>query len=71
MIKIFKRQNCAYCPMVMKYLDKKGVAYTVHEAEGEEYKRLANEWGVNVPLVWNGERAMVGYNIAKLNELIA
>lgn len=70
MITIYKRENCAYCPMVCKYLDKKSVEYEVKEADGKEYLELSKIYGYTVPLVFNGKDGMVGYNIMKLNMLI-
>lgn len=73
MITIFTRENCAYCPMVKKYLDIKGVEYEVKEAEGLQYADLSTKYGYTVPLVYNSVKddGHVGYNIAKLNALIA
>lgn len=72
MIIIYKRENCAYCPQVMRFLDHKGVPYRVEMAEGDTYTILANKYGVTVPLVYNDktDQGMVGYNIAKLLELV-
>lgn len=72
MIIIYKREQCAYCPMVMKYLDHIGVPYRVEKAEGDTYTILAAKYGVTVPLVYNDktDQGMVGYNIGKLKELV-
>lgn len=69
MIHVYTRPSCAYCPMVKKYLDSKGVQYEVHEAEGAEYQALADRYGFTVPLVYNGTDGMVGFNIARLKAL--
>lgn len=70
MITIFSRENCAYCPMVKKYLEHKGVKYEEKPAEGQEYEKLSALYGFTVPLVWNGKDGMVGYSIPRLNQLI-
>lgn len=72
MIKIYSRKGCAYCPLVAKYLDILGAEYSVVEAEGDEYRTLANEHGVNVPLTVNTEtgKAFMGWNPAKIKELV-
>ena len=71
MIIIYTRENCAYCPQVMKYLKNKGVPYRKEEAEGEQYTILSQQYGYTVPLVYNDESndGMVGYNIQKLKEI--
>ena len=71
MITVFKRPNCAYCPMVVKYLTHINVEFHVREAEGEFYNNLAQKFGVSVPLVYNQETGdgMTGYNIARLKEI--
>ena len=71
MIFIYKREKCAYCPMVMKYLDHIGVDYRVRDAEGVTYTILAEKYGFSVPLVYNDktDQGMVGYDIAKLKNL--
>lgn len=56
--------------MVKKYLGTKNVDYKELQAEGEEYEQLANLYGFTVPLVVNGDRGMVGYNISQLKQLI-
>ena len=72
MIVIYKRENCAYCPMVMKYLDHIGVPYRVEMAEGDDYTILSGKYGYSVPLIYNDktDQGMVGYNIGKLKELV-
>lgn len=72
MIIIYKRENCAYCPQVMRYLDHIDVPYSVEMAEGDNYTILSQKYGYTVPLVYNDktDQGMVGYNIAKLRELV-
>lgn len=57
--------------MVQKYLKNKKIPFMTKPAEGVEYSELANKFGFTVPLVFNGKDGMVGFNIAKLNTLIA
>ena len=70
MVKIFTRPQCAYCPQVKKYLDNKGIPYETFEAEGEEYETIANQFGFSVPLIYNGQDGMTGFDIGKLNRLL-
>lgn len=71
MIFIYKRPNCAYCPMVIRYLSHIGVPYRVKEAEGDMYINLSQKFGYSVPLVYNDktDQGMVGYDIARLKKL--
>lgn len=72
MITVFTTESCAYCKQVRRYLDSKDVPYVVEEATGEAYKRLSAKYGFSVPLIYNSEKdaGMVGYDIAKLKELV-
>lgn len=72
MIVIYKTPTCAYCAMVAKYLDVQNVPYRLEAAEGDTYGALAKQYGVSVPLVFNEEtkKGMIGFNIAKLKELV-
>lgn len=72
MITIYKTEKCAYCVMVAKYLTHIGVPYRTEMAEGDTYTKLANKYGLTVPLVYNDktDQGMVGYNIGKLRELV-
>lgn len=70
MVKVFTRASCAFCPMVKKYLAYKQIPYEELPAEGEEYMNLAIKYGGTVPLVINGDKGMVGYNIPQLNQVL-
>lgn len=74
MITIYKTPTCAYCHQTASYLDKKGVAYEmidVSERHNQEYANLASLYGHTVPLVTNGVDTFCGWNLAKLNAMIA
>lgn len=73
MLTIYKTEKCAYCVMVMKYLDMKKAEYTVVDITNDLDTRLELQKKFNmttVPITTNGEKAVAGYNIARLNELL-
>lgn len=72
MIKIFKTPTCAYCRQVCQFLDRKGVAYDLEEAEGVQYYQLADKFGMTVPLIYNDETeaGMVGYDIPRIMRVV-
>lgn len=75
MITIFTTETCAFCLLVEKFLDRKGVKYVTEDVtDGKHigYRQLAKLYGANVPLIYDSEsdRGITGYNIAQLNELI-
>lgn len=71
MIKLFTRPTCSYCPTVKKYLTNKNKQFTEHLADGEEYEKLAQKYGVSVPLIYNEETqdGTTGFNISILNRV--
>jgi glutaredoxin len=71
LIHIFKTDTCAYCPMVIKYLAKLNVPFEVHQAQGDNYGILADQFGVTVPLIYNDktETGMVGLDYGRLKVL--
>lgn len=73
-ITIYKTPSCAYCAQTVKYLTSKGVKHQVidvTETPDPEYKRLADLYGFSVPLVTDGTIGYVGWNLSKLNQMIA
>lgn len=76
MVRVYTRPKCAYCPMVKKFLNYKGIDYEEKQAEGQEYlelleKHSANTFGTSVPLIVNGDKGMVGYDIPTLLRVVA
>lgn len=72
MITVFKTETCAYCPMVIKLLDKKKAEYQIKEAYSEEHLKLAEHYGTNVPFTYNDKTgtAVMGFDQGKLIKLI-
>lgn len=73
MLQIYTRTTCAYCQMVKRFFDLKGVKYETvnldeHPEKEEEAFKLSGV--VSVPVITNGEKVVVGWNAPKLMELI-
>lgn len=82
---IFTTKTCAYCPMVVKWLQNKGIAFTKVELDDNPKLRqelLERTGAMTVPItkfdftdaeIENGKKPafVVGFNIGKLAEAIA
>lgn len=77
-ITVFTTNTCAYCAMVKKWLDSKGVNYEVVnlDEQPEKQKEIYEKSGaltVPVTLVENGdntEEVVIGYNLSRLASLV-
>lgn len=73
-ITIYTTNTCAYCVMVKKWLDSKGIGYSEvnideHPEKAQEAVSLSGQMAVPVTVVTksDGEKeVVVGYNLAKL-----
>jgi glutaredoxin 3 len=78
-ITLFTTNTCAYCVMVKKYLDSKGMPYeTVNLDEQPERQKeaydVSGQLAVPVTIVTkqdDSREVVVGYNLAKLAPAIA
>lgn len=78
-ITIFTTNTCAYCVMVKKWMDSKGLSYdTVNLDENPERQKEAYEvsgqLAVPVTVITKGDdskEVVVGYNLAKLAPAVA
>ena len=77
-ITVFTTNTCAYCAMVKKWLDSKGVNYQVVnlDEQPEKQREIYEKSGaltVPVTLVENAdstEEVVIGYNLSKLASLV-
>ncbi|HAN32863.1 MAG TPA: glutaredoxin [Myxococcales bacterium] len=63
-VKVYKTQRCAYCVMVSRLLDRKGVAYQEIWLDGKPEERAALQAQTNwrtVPQVFIGEHFIGGF----------
>ncbi len=78
-ITVFTTNTCAYCGMVKKYLDSKGVTYETVNLEEQPHRQaevLAKSGAMTVPVTLiekedKTEEVVVGFNLARLAPLVA
>jgi glutaredoxin 3 len=77
-ITVFTTSTCAYCGMVKKWLDAKGISYSVVnlDEQPEMQKQVYEKSGaltVPVTLIENEdttEEVVIGYNLARLAAVV-
>jgi glutaredoxin len=77
-ITVFTTNTCAYCKMVKKWLDSKGVAYEVVNLDErpEMQKEIYEKSGaLTVPVTLiqnedNTEEVVIGYNLSRLASVV-
>ena len=77
-ITVFTTSTCAYCGMVKKWLDNKGINYSVInlDEQPEMQKQVFEKSGaltVPVTLIENedsSEEVVIGYNLARLAAVV-
>ena len=72
---VYSKDDCAPCVMVKKYLDRRGIAYTVRNIKENQWRdKLAEEYHVTmVPVVVFSDdprHVVVGYNMNRMAEII-
>ncbi len=78
-ITVFTTTTCAYCPMVKKYLDGKGVSYDVInlDEQPEKQKEVYEKSGaLTVPVTLieredSTEEVVIGFNLPKLSAALS
>ena len=70
MIKIYTRPGCVFCPQVKKVCERFGADYVELPAEGPEWEKAAEGYGVSVPLVVGKKTTMMGLNMQTLMQII-
>ena len=78
-ITIFTTNTCAYCAMVKKFLDMKGMSYDVvnldeHPDRQEEVLQMSGALTVPVTVVTkqdDSKQVVVGYNLSQLAPAVA
>lgn len=74
MITVYSTATCVYCRQVEMYLKKMGVKYEkVMLDNSPELRQLLYEktGAMTVPITTDGERYVIGFNIAKIKELFS
>ncbi|MCA9324063.1 glutaredoxin family protein [Candidatus Saccharibacteria bacterium] len=78
-ITVFTTNTCAYCAMVKKYLDGKGITYDVVNLDEQPEKQAevyAKSGALTVPVTLiekedSTEEVVVGFNLPRLASVIA
>lgn len=78
-ITIFTTNTCAYCVMVKKYLDGKGITYEVVNLDEQPEKQAevyAKSGALTVPVTLvekddNTEEVVIGFNLPRLASVVA
>jgi len=78
-ITIFTTNSCAYCPMVKRYLDSKGLVYDVVNLEEqpdrqEEALKVSGSLTVPITVITktdDSQQVVVGYNLQQLAPAVA
>ena len=78
-ITIFTTNTCAYCPMVKRFLDSKGLNYDVVNLEEQPHRQeeaLKISGSLTVPITVvtktdDSQQVVIGYNLAQLAPAIA
>jgi glutaredoxin 3 len=74
MLRVYSTTTCAFCKMVEEYLQRKAVPYqkVMVDDDFETRQMLFEKTGMmTVPITSDGERFVVGWNVAELNSLIS
>jgi len=70
---LYTTPTCAFCSVVKKFLDDKGVEYQEIDVSKneEELKKMQEKTGqMSVPVVLIDEEAVVGFNKKKIKKLL-
>jgi len=71
---IYTTPTCPYCHRAKEYLSQKGIAYLEYDVaqERDKAKEMIQKSGqMGVPVITVGDEVMVGFNQAKLEELLS
>lgn len=74
MITVYTTKTCAYCPLVKKYLEAKGIEYEAIDVTENAEKReelLSLTGMMSVPVTTKGKDFVVGFQPSLLQKLIA
>ena len=73
-VTVYSTPTCPWCTKAKQFLDNHNIPYrnvdvTSDQAELEEMQRLSGQMGV--PVIRFGDEVVVGFDLSKLQELIA
>lgn len=69
---IFTSPTCSYCHIAKDYFNEKGIAYTERNVGIDEEARsiLRAKKIMGVPAIFIGDDVVIGFDKAKINELL-
>jgi glutaredoxin 3 len=73
-VTVYSTPACPYCHMAKEYFDKKNVKYTDHDVAKDEKARdemLEKSGQMGVPVITIGEKVIIGFNKAAIDEALA
>lgn len=73
MVKVYTISECPWCEKVKKYLKSKGIDFTAHNIEVNEADRdacIELTGDTMVPITAVGDKYVLGFDKAKLDELL-
>jgi glutaredoxin 3 len=71
---IYSTPTCPICKRAKAFLDKKGITYKdvdVSASEEAAHEMIHRSGQMGVPVIFVGEQMMLGFNQAKLEEMLA
>jgi len=73
-VTVYSTPTCPWCAKAKQFLDNHNIPYrnvdvTSDQAELEEMQRLSGQMGV--PVIRFGDEVVVGFDLSKLQELVA
>lgn len=72
-MKVYTTKTCAYCGMVKKYLDMKGIKYETIDLDDNPAMRqelLEKTGAMTVPITENNGKFVIGWNPGQLSAII-
>ncbi len=72
-VTIYSTPSCHFCHMTKDYLKEKGITFTDYDVASDLEKRqemLSKSGQMGVPVVFVGDQMIIGFNKAKLDELL-
>ena len=73
-VKVFSTPSCPYCHMAKEYFDKNKVKYTdynVAEDADARNEMMEKSGQMGVPVILIGDKVIVGFNKAAIDEALA
>ncbi|MDZ7726061.1 MAG: glutaredoxin family protein [Candidatus Campbellbacteria bacterium] len=73
-VTIYSTPTCHFCNLAKNYFQDKGIEYTDYDVSEnvEKQKEMIEKTGqMGVPVIMIGDEIMVGFNQAKLEELLS